>query len=85
MMDGEFDGEDYERIRDVVARLGVSDVSALGLTWEDARSMLETLGYRPKLAFNLYNRTIPVFFLQIARSNERAIFVCLSSGCWLCR
>jgi len=53
MMDGDFDADDFELIRDIIARLGVSDVSAFGLTWEDARSMLESLGYRPKLAFEL--------------------------------
>ena len=51
MMDGEIDDVCYDLIRDIVAQLGVADVAAFGLTWENARSMLESLGYRPKLAF----------------------------------
>ena len=43
---GEFDDVDLEVIRDVVARLGLADVAAFGLTWEDAVEMLARLGYR---------------------------------------
>ena len=56
MMEGEFEDKDLPLIRDIVAKLGVSDVAAFGLTWEDARSMLEALGYRPKLSFELMER-----------------------------
>ena len=56
MMDGEFEDRDLPLIRDIVAKLGVSDVVAFGLTWEDARSMLEALGYRSKLSFELMER-----------------------------
>lgn len=44
--EGEFDPADLEVIRDVVARLGLADVTAFGLTWEDAVEMLGRLGYR---------------------------------------
>ncbi|MCZ7625493.1 MAG: hypothetical protein C3F12_06185 [Candidatus Methylomirabilota bacterium] len=44
--EGEFDEADIEVIRDVVARLGLADVTAFGLTWEDAVEMLGRLGYR---------------------------------------
>lgn len=44
--EGEFDETDIEVIRDVVARLGLADVTAFGLTWEDAVEMLGRLGYR---------------------------------------
>ncbi|MFN3476972.1 MAG: hypothetical protein ACK4Z6_05400 [Candidatus Methylomirabilales bacterium] len=44
--EGEFDEADFEVIRDVVARLGLADVAAFGLTWEDAVEMLARLGYR---------------------------------------
>jgi len=37
---------DFTVIRDVVARLGLADVAAFGLTWEDAVDMLSRLGYR---------------------------------------
>ncbi|MDP6041297.1 MAG: hypothetical protein QGG64_22310 [Candidatus Latescibacteria bacterium] len=51
MFESDFEEGDFELIRDIVAKLGVSDVAAFGLTWEDAKSRLESLGYRPKLAF----------------------------------
>lgn len=44
--EGEFDEVDLEVIRDVIARLGLADVTAFGLTWEDAVEMLGCLGYR---------------------------------------
>ena len=47
--EGEFDEADLEVIRDVVARLGLADVAAFGLTWEDAVGMLARLGYRASI------------------------------------
>ena len=48
--EGEFDEADLEVIRDVVARLGLADVAAFGLTWEDAVGMLARLGYRASVS-----------------------------------
>ena len=45
MMDGEFEHRHFASIRDVVARLGVADVRAFGLTWEDCEELLRRLGY----------------------------------------
>jgi hypothetical protein len=45
MMDGEFDPSHLPTIRDVVARIGVADVRAFGLTWEDYEQLLSQLGY----------------------------------------
>ena len=45
MSEGEFDEQDFERIRDAVAKLGLADVKAFGLTWEDCESLLKSLGY----------------------------------------
>ena len=45
MMDGEFEKDDLETIRDAVAQLGLADVRAFGLTWEDCESLLQKLGY----------------------------------------
>lgn len=45
MMDGEFEAKDHDTMRDAVARLGVADVRAFGLTWEDCERFLEQLGY----------------------------------------
>jgi hypothetical protein len=45
MTDGNFVARDLERIRNVVAHMGVADVRAFGLTWEDCEQFLEELGY----------------------------------------
>jgi len=45
MMEADFEETHYETIRAVVARLGLADVQAFGLTWEDCRHMLKQLGY----------------------------------------
>lgn len=48
IMDGQFDSAnsgDADRTRDVVARLGVADVRAFGLSWEDCQQLLQQLGY----------------------------------------
>jgi len=38
--------EDAEVISSALARLGLADVRAFGLTWEDAQEILASLGYR---------------------------------------
>jgi hypothetical protein len=43
--DGEFDEPDTDVLRSVVARLGVADVRAFGLEWNDCEQMLRQLGY----------------------------------------
>ena len=45
MMDGDFAEADYDAIRDAVARLGLADVRAFALTWEDYANILKRLGY----------------------------------------
>jgi cobyrinic acid a,c-diamide synthase len=45
MMEGDFAEAHYDVIRDAVARLGLADVRAFGLTWEDCQSILRQLGY----------------------------------------
>jgi hypothetical protein len=49
MMDAEFEERDSQCLSDVVARLGLADVRAFGLTWQDCREMLERLGYAAKV------------------------------------
>jgi len=49
MMEGEFIGEDWETLREVVARIGLADVRAFGLTWEDCEEFLKRLGYRAQV------------------------------------
>jgi len=45
MMEEEFDDGNLETLRDIVSRLGLADVRAFGLTWEDCQSFLSRLGY----------------------------------------
>ena len=49
MMEGQFDESEMDALQTVVARLGVSDVRAFGLTWEDCEQMLAQLGYSARV------------------------------------
>ena len=45
MQEGDFEDSDYDTLRDIVGRLGVADVRAFGLTWDDCEQFLQRLGY----------------------------------------
>ena len=45
IMEADFEEAYYDAIRDAVARLGLADVQAFGLTWEDCANLLKQLGY----------------------------------------
>ena len=45
IMDADFDVQDIDVLRTVVARLGVADVRTYGLTWEECEALLRSLGY----------------------------------------
>lgn len=45
MYDAEFEEEHFNAIRDAVGKLGLADVKAFGLTWEDCEALLSRLGY----------------------------------------
>ena len=49
LLDGEFAEKDMAALRHVISRLGVADVRAFGLTWEDCENLLERLGYRTRV------------------------------------
>ena len=49
LLDGEFAESDVGTISTVIARLGVSDVRAFGLAWEDCESLLRQLGFSPRV------------------------------------
>ena len=49
MMEGDFEKENYVKLRDIVSRLGVADVRAFGLTWEDCENFLDQPGYGVKI------------------------------------
>jgi hypothetical protein len=46
IMDADFESES---VRDAVARLGLADVRAFGLTWEDCQRLLANLGYSARV------------------------------------
>jgi len=49
MMEGEFDSVDFETLREVIARIGLADVRAFGLTWDDCEELLGELGYSTRV------------------------------------
>lgn len=49
IMEGEFAEADMPALRAVVSRLGVADVRAFGLTWEDCEQLLRQLGYAARV------------------------------------
>jgi hypothetical protein len=49
MREGAFDNRDAELLATVIWRIGVADVRAFGLTWEDCEQILKQLGYSAKV------------------------------------
>ena len=45
MMDADFEEQDFEILRDIVSHLGLADVKAFGISWEDCEDYLSRLGY----------------------------------------
>ncbi len=55
LMEGELENSSFEKMRDTLARLGLADVSAFGLTWEECEKILEQLGYRANVEITEIN------------------------------
>ena len=49
IMEGEFHEPDLDVLRTVVSRLGVADVRAFGLEWDDCEQLLQELGYSARV------------------------------------
>jgi cobyrinic acid a,c-diamide synthase len=49
MMEGEFAARDSATLSAVIARLGVADVRAFGLAWEDCEQLLKQLGFSTRV------------------------------------
>jgi hypothetical protein len=49
LMEAQFDEQDAAAISAVVARLGVADVRAFGLTWPDCEELLRQLGFSARI------------------------------------
>jgi cobyrinic acid a,c-diamide synthase len=50
MMEDEFEENGLPAIRSAVSRLGVADVRAFGLTWEDCEELLSQLGFAARVS-----------------------------------
>ena len=50
MMEDEFEESGLPAIRSAVSRLGVADVRAFGLTWEDCEELLGQLGFSARVS-----------------------------------
>ncbi|MFM7108184.1 MAG: hypothetical protein ACKOZU_06230 [Planctomycetaceae bacterium] len=46
LQESEFDAEGGPELPEVVGRLGLADVRAFGLTWDDCEHLLHRLGYK---------------------------------------
>lgn len=49
LMDDKMAEPDTQTISSVLARLGVSDVRAFGLVWDDCEALLKKLGFAPRV------------------------------------
>ena len=49
LMEGELEEKDAAAISAVVARLGVADVRAFGLAWDDCEELLGQLGFSARI------------------------------------
>ena len=49
MIESDFEESNFEILHEIVSRLGVADVKAFGLTWEDCEQFLKQLGYSVKV------------------------------------
>jgi cobyrinic acid a,c-diamide synthase len=49
LMEGELEEKDAEVIAAVLSRLGVADVRAFGLAWEDCEELLRQLGFSARI------------------------------------
>ena len=50
MMEDEFEESGLAAVRSAVSRLGVADVRAFGLTWEDCEELLGQLGFSARVS-----------------------------------
>ena len=50
IMEASLDGREITLLRDVLGRIGLADVRAFGLSWEDLEQLLSRLGYRVEVS-----------------------------------
>lgn len=49
IMDADFEPDDQATVQAIVGRLGVADVRAFGLSWQESEEMLQQLGFTVRL------------------------------------
>jgi cobyrinic acid a,c-diamide synthase len=49
LMDGEMAERDAQTLSSVIARIGVADMRAFGLAWNDCEDLLHKLGFSPRV------------------------------------
>ncbi|HEX9975162.1 MAG TPA: hypothetical protein VGD14_24120 [bacterium] len=49
MMDADFEEQYFDDIRNIVAKIGLANIKAFGLTWQDCEDFLQRLGYRARV------------------------------------
>ncbi len=49
LMQGEFAQADIKTLSSVISRLGVADVRAFGLTWDDCQELLGKIGFSSRV------------------------------------
>jgi hypothetical protein len=49
LMEGDIQDEQPDVVRDILAKLGLADVKAFGLFWEDCNEIMKKLGYVLKI------------------------------------
>jgi len=52
MMEADFEEQGFEMLRDIISRIGLADVRAFGMTWEDCEDFLSRLGYRVSITIS---------------------------------
>lgn len=72
MMDGEFETRHTDKVRNAVARLGVADVRAFGLTWEDCEKFLHRLGYSARVQIVAAHASSPAVVREKPSNKYRA-------------
>jgi hypothetical protein len=51
MMEDDFAENDFDKIRDIIAKIALADVKQFGLSWEDCENYISQLGFKVKLEF----------------------------------
>lgn len=49
IMEGDFEQNNYQSLRDIVAKIGLGDSQGFGITWEELQSYLDKLGYKTRI------------------------------------